>query len=214
MALDVMVVGAGAAGLACRAELLRGCLSVLCVEARDRIGGRIHTIHDARSPVPIELGAEFVHGLPHEIAELMRGRALQETSGRMIQVSGGKPEEASEGGPVLEDLKRAGSREHDQSFQEFLDHSNYSEEDKADATGFVEGFNAARKEEVSVASLAKDMLAGDEIDGDRTFRVPAGYHAVISELAGSLNGVRLNCAVASVQWKPGQCSVHLRSGET
>ena len=60
--IDVAVIGAGAAGLAAAAELShRGC-NVRVLEARDRIGGRILTRHEADLPVPLELGAEFVHG--------------------------------------------------------------------------------------------------------------------------------------------------------
>ena len=37
---------------------------VVVLEARDRVGGRIHTLHDPEVPHPIELGPEFVHGHP------------------------------------------------------------------------------------------------------------------------------------------------------
>ena len=40
---DVIVVGAGIAGLAAASELVAAGLSVVVVEARDRIGGRLHT---------------------------------------------------------------------------------------------------------------------------------------------------------------------------
>ena len=43
---DVIVVGAGAAGLAAAAELGRAGLCVTILEARDRIGGRMFTLHD------------------------------------------------------------------------------------------------------------------------------------------------------------------------
>lgn len=59
--MDVLIVGAGAAGLAA-ARLLKdsGC-AALILEARTRIGGRIHT--DTQfADFPIELGAEFIHG--------------------------------------------------------------------------------------------------------------------------------------------------------
>jgi monoamine oxidase len=58
----IIVVGAGVAGLAAGRELLRARLAPIVLEARDRIGGRILTVHDSKSPFPIELGAEFVHG--------------------------------------------------------------------------------------------------------------------------------------------------------
>ena len=56
---DVVVVGAGAAGLAAARRIGEAGRSVLVLEARDRPGGRIMTIDDG-----IELGAEFIHGSP------------------------------------------------------------------------------------------------------------------------------------------------------
>ena len=59
---DVIVVGAGAAGLEAARQLRAHGRSVLVLEARDRVGGRVLTQHDPRIPLPIELGAEFIHG--------------------------------------------------------------------------------------------------------------------------------------------------------
>ena len=70
MDYDATIIGAGAAGLTAARELLRAGMRVCCLEARDRVGGRICTVHDPQSPVPIELGTEFVHGRPAEILEL------------------------------------------------------------------------------------------------------------------------------------------------
>src|SRR5882762_1617817 len=60
--VDVLVLGAGAAGLAAARDLSHAGLRVTVIEARPRVGGRILTLHDPRSPVPFELGAEFIHG--------------------------------------------------------------------------------------------------------------------------------------------------------
>ena len=59
---DIVIVGAGVAGLAAAQHLVAHGRDVTVLEARDRIGGRVWTLHDPELPVPIELGAEFLHG--------------------------------------------------------------------------------------------------------------------------------------------------------
>ena len=61
---DVIVVGAGIAGLSAALALTRAGLSVVILEARDRVGGRIFTQWDEKVKAPVELGAEFIHGKP------------------------------------------------------------------------------------------------------------------------------------------------------
>lgn len=58
---DVIVVGAGAAGLGAARRLSDAGQKVLVLEARDRIGGRMWTDSDSMS-IPFERGAELVHG--------------------------------------------------------------------------------------------------------------------------------------------------------
>lgn len=56
-----VVIGAGLAGLAAAHTLVRAGLPAVVLEARDRIGGRIHTSH--RWPdLPMDLGASWIHG--------------------------------------------------------------------------------------------------------------------------------------------------------
>ncbi len=61
MPKKVIVIGAGAAGLSAAQELKKAKFDVRVLEARARVGGRIHTDHDFVN-FPLELGAEFVHG--------------------------------------------------------------------------------------------------------------------------------------------------------
>jgi monoamine oxidase len=68
---DVVVVGAGFAGLTVARELRRRGASVLVLEARDRIGGRTWT--DTRLGRPLEMGGTWVHWTqPHVWAEITR----------------------------------------------------------------------------------------------------------------------------------------------
>jgi len=66
---DVIVIGAGMAGLTAARALAEAGLKVLIIEAQDRIGGRIWTKHIGDEA--IELGAEFIHGRPPELWILM-----------------------------------------------------------------------------------------------------------------------------------------------
>lgn len=58
--LDVVVVGAGIAGLACARRLTDAGRRVVVLEARRRVGGRILSWHGS-SPPAIELGAQVLH---------------------------------------------------------------------------------------------------------------------------------------------------------
>jgi monoamine oxidase len=59
--MSTIIIGAGTAGLTAASVLTRANQSVVVLEARDRIGGRVHTDHTFASH-PVEFGAEFVHG--------------------------------------------------------------------------------------------------------------------------------------------------------
>ena len=58
---QVLVVGAGIAGLAAARDLQDAGCRVIVAEARDRLGGRIHTNYEWG--VPLEFGAAWVHGV-------------------------------------------------------------------------------------------------------------------------------------------------------
>ena len=63
---DVVIIGGGAAGLAAARALHDAHLRVVVLEARPRIGGRVFTRRVPGLALPVELGAEFVHGRVRE----------------------------------------------------------------------------------------------------------------------------------------------------
>lgn len=77
--LDVIIIGAGIAGLAAAREL--GCAGFSCciLEARDRVGGRIFSVRDAACDTEIPLGAEFIQGRPVEIWTLLQESGIEIT---------------------------------------------------------------------------------------------------------------------------------------
>jgi monoamine oxidase len=59
-AASVIIIGAGAAGLAAAAMMAESGIEVRVLEARDRIGGRVWT--DTSLGMPLDLGASWIHG--------------------------------------------------------------------------------------------------------------------------------------------------------
>ena len=74
--VDVVVIGAGVAGLAAARELRAAHLNVTVLEARGRVGGRIFTYRDPAVAAPIELGAEFLHGTTAETDAIVEAAHL------------------------------------------------------------------------------------------------------------------------------------------
>lgn len=58
---SVIVIGAGMAGAAAARALADAGVDVIVLEARDRIGGRVHA--DRSWGAPVELGAAWIHGM-------------------------------------------------------------------------------------------------------------------------------------------------------
>ena len=69
----MIVIGAGVAGLAAARRLKRAGHGVIVLEVRDRIGGRVHTVRREGWPLPVEAGAEFMHGRSPWLMPLTRG---------------------------------------------------------------------------------------------------------------------------------------------
>ena len=171
--------------------LAEGGRQVAIVEARDRIGGRIATEHvsmaGALNPVPIELGAEFVHGLPKATWKLIdEGRlATYELSGNHLCFERGSLRACSEldSDPtsVLEEMMGWLARQPpgtDVTFVNFLDIAGIERQRGEQAAAYVEGFNAADATVIGVAALAQQQHAENTVQADRLFHVRAGYDAV------------------------------------
>jgi monoamine oxidase len=60
--VDVIVIGAGMAGLGAASTLKEAGYSVLVLEAQNRVGGRIKTNSSIFDGLPVELGAQWIHG--------------------------------------------------------------------------------------------------------------------------------------------------------
>ncbi|HEY3656528.1 MAG TPA: NAD(P)/FAD-dependent oxidoreductase [Steroidobacteraceae bacterium] len=215
---DVLILGAGAAGLAAARVLAGSGRRVAVIEARRRIGGRIFTRH-AASPfggtIPVELGAEFIHGLPLESWRVIREAALQtyELDGSDLLFADGRlqpaPTEHS-AATVLDDMSRWWSQQpygSDETFAQYLGHAAVGERQRREAIRYVEGFNAADHRVIGVASLAAQQEAEARIATDRIFHVRAGYDAIPRFLQGRIEAaggtLYLDKPVARIEWHAG-----------
>lgn len=75
---DVVVIGAGLAGLRAATDLVAAGADVVVLEARDRVGGRVWSHHVADGQT-CERGAEFVDSNHQEVLALARDLGLQLT---------------------------------------------------------------------------------------------------------------------------------------
>ena len=216
---DVLVLGAGIAGLAAAERLAAAGRRVVVVESRDRIGGRIHTVHDPESHHPIELGAEFVHGRPPGLLALIRSAGL--TLDRL-------PERHERGpghpGRPLPDVRAsldrllhpAAETAPDQPLAELLRARGGLLEPSARATvvQYLESFHAADLACLGTRALAENEAAEDT-DGDEPHRVREGYGALVHWLARQLDPdrveIRLRTIVTSVRWREGEVRAAVRS---
>jgi monoamine oxidase len=213
---DVVVVGAGIAGLAAARTLAEKGLRVTLLEARDRVGGRIYSVPAAEGGLPVELGAEFIHGLPPELINLVDEAGLTrfELDGDTLCYRDGKLgscENQPDLEPLFHEISHLEPLPADLSFNEFAVQRGFSPETLAWATNYVEGFNAADARRISILALAKQQAAEDAISADRMFRVVEGYAAVpaflLRRFLAAGGELFPSTPVRSVTWQPGRVEV-------
>jgi len=216
--IDVVIIGAGAAGLAAGRLLRDAGVEVAILEARERIGGRIFTRHDASLPVPIELGAEFVHGVAPELREIASAASLAilDNSGQRWQTNGHVLRHLDDFWPLLNEVmsRLDAHREPDRSFQQFLNTRPGGARlarARSLALQFVQGFHAADPARASEQALAEGGSPGDDVRERRIGRFAAGYQAVTTWLARDLGSrINLGAVVTAIHWGHGTVHVVVR----
>ena len=212
---DVVVIGAGAAGLAAARALAEAGHRTAIVEARDRIGGRIWSQSLDGFPLPVEVGAEFVHGRPPATWDALREARLvaYHVAGDRWRRRGSRLRPVGERDDPNTVIERLRIRRRDESFADALlaNAGRIPRADLALARSFVEGFDAAHVDLVSALSIAEEQKGLGDVEEEPQSRVLHGYGGLVEWLrdvavrAGAT--LRLSWPVESIAWERGRVRV-------
>ncbi|MBS1906281.1 MAG: FAD-dependent oxidoreductase [Actinobacteria bacterium] len=219
--LDAVIVGAGIAGLTAARLLQAQGRRVAVLEARDRVGGRVHTMRDGRVT---DLGASWIHGIDGSpvaaAAEAFGMPTIEFTVGgyqpdsRPIAYHGpdGRRLSVGEAAQFVADIHELdaalveviAASAPDASYRDVTEQAMAARMRDEDRAQRVREFLEHRAEEqygVWIEDLAAHGLDDDSIDGDEVV-FPRGYDELAARLAEGLD-VRLGHVVTRVAWADG-----------
>jgi monoamine oxidase len=212
--MDVIIIGAGAAGLMAAKQLSGAGLQVCLIEARERLGGRIYNYDGT------EGGAEFIHGNLELTLALMKeaGIEKQELTGEMWQVTKGGWSRETEFFQHAETvIKRLKEIQEDSSIATFLDEYFADEkyqELRSSLTSYVEGYYSGTISRTSAKSFLEELLNEDE----QQYRPTGGYEKLVEwvyESSKKADAIcKLSTIVKEIRWTKSRVEVVDESGET
>ncbi|MVN89571.1 flavin monoamine oxidase family protein [Mucilaginibacter aquatilis] len=218
---DVLIIGAGAAGLMAAYTLSKAGKKVVVLEACNRTGGRIHTLHNASFFNHAELGAEFVHGDLPVTSDLLKKAQLtyHAASGQMWHYSNGQfkqENDITEGWDEL--IEQLHNLEHDLPLNEFLQQYFPDESHQKlceSVRRYAAGYDTADPEKLSAFAMRNEWESEDD---SAQYRIDNGYCSLINYLTGEIKHsggqIFLNAAVNQVTWNTGTVNIITTDGDT
>jgi monoamine oxidase len=212
--VDVAIVGAGVAGLAAARSLAQCGMRVAILEASHRVGGRVRTL-EGHTPLPVELGPEFMHGTPHEqMLAIVREAELSLdpiVGARFLRRNGGLVDGGDLWSRVGELVQGAADADPGESARDYITRARMSAEDARLFAHFIESFYGAPLGDISIASVAEDASGAGGDDSAHQYRIRGGYGRLVAFLARGLD-TRLGHAVHAIDWGRGPVRIRYRSG--
>lgn len=219
-AADVVVVGAGMAGVTAARALAAGGARVIVLEATSHVGGRVKTARDF-ADVPIETGAELIHGGGAATWGDVRAAGLRVQPvpySHSWFTSGGDarwlPLHLLHPGvwrsfDILRSLHRL--RGGDRSAESFITEKGYRGKARELAQLALTAHLPGGVEEVGVRGLAADGVL--RLEEGANHRVIDGYDLLPQHVATGLD-IRYESPVAMIAWETDGVEITLEDGRT
>ena len=215
---DILIIGAGASGLMAARELVKTDRKVTILEARDRCGGRIHTLNHKLFLKTAELGAEFIHGDLQLTLKLLdeAGIARQPAGGEMWHSHDGKLDnEGPFAGGWDALMEKLAALTTDMTINQFLE-KEFSDKKyeplKKSVRRFAAGYDNADPDKASAFALRDEWMDDDH----NQYRVKGGYGQMIAFLEDEVKKaggkVLLNSIAKRIEWKKDRVKVITNEG--
>jgi monoamine oxidase len=207
--MTIAVIGAGMAGVTAARTLADAGREVIVFEARDRIGGRVYTERNLVPGLPIEMGAEFIHGdrAPQwqYVRELeLRTLHWEKQVDSLVRLETGEMVTMKEARQLPSfditrtwDLPEVPVLPQDEDLQGYLIRLGFSPEQLQYTRRSFGNAMGSALHHISAASALEEMH--DTSAGEGDYRILSGYDRIIDSLAEGID-IQLNTPIISIDW--------------
>lgn len=216
-----IIVGAGAAGLAAAEVLAQRNEDFLLIEARSRVGGRVHSLIEDGYPVPVELGAEFIHGVPDSLMNKLASSQIHfyDVQDNHLFLRRGKLKEIDDFWSRMESVMRKIPKhgKDNRSVHEFIHSQRSVDKETRDLfLAFVEGFHNADPRVIGERALLETQETDDShLNGSMAFRTVQRYDSFLQKIAARVEAqdrLRLSTELKRVDWSRGEVKLTCSHG--